>query len=74
MDWHSIQAMLSVVFQIVLIPRLGLGGAVIGVIGSFLLTVSWMLPRFLFRSVKGMSSHSLGKGIRDEIIDLHSDL
>ena len=69
-----IQAMLSVVFQIVLIPRLGLGGAVIGVIGSFLLTVSWMLPRFLFRSVKGMSSHSLGKGIRDEIIDLHSDL
>jgi O-antigen/teichoic acid export membrane protein len=46
-----VQALLSVILQIVLIPRLGLKGAVLGVIGSFLLTVSWILPLFLFKAI-----------------------
>ena len=52
--WIStpIQAALSVALQILLIPRLGLPGAVLGMAGSFLLTASWILPYFLLRSMR----------------------
>jgi O-antigen/teichoic acid export membrane protein len=39
-----VQVLLSVGFQLVLIPNYGLMGALIGLIGSYLLTVSWVLP------------------------------
>jgi len=39
-----VQAVLSALLQWLLIPRLGVYGVVIGITGSFLLTVSWGLP------------------------------
>jgi O-antigen/teichoic acid export membrane protein len=44
-----VQALLSAVLQWVLIPKLGIYGVVFGIIGSFLLTVSWGLPLAYFR-------------------------
>jgi O-antigen/teichoic acid export membrane protein len=74
--WIStpIQALLSVLFQILLIPRLGLSGAILGVIGSFLLTASWILPVFVFKSFGRMRTTWPEKVMENEIIGLHSDL
>jgi O-antigen/teichoic acid export membrane protein len=74
--WIStpVQALLSVILQLVLIPRLGLIGAVLGVIGSFLLTASWILPCFLFRSIGRLREGLPQKVMENEIIGLHSDL
>ena len=46
-----IQAFFSVVLQIYFVKRYGLNGLVIGLIVSFLLTVSWGLPYYLKRNV-----------------------
>lgn len=45
----AIQALLSIVAQSQLIPQIGLAGAILGLIISFLLTVTWALPAHVQR-------------------------
>lgn len=47
--WIPLQAVLSVGAQLLLTPRLGLQGVILGLILSFLLTTAWVLPRRLHR-------------------------
>lgn len=46
------QAGLSVLLQCLLIPRYGVYGVVMGLTGSFLMTVTWVLPRVFFARFK----------------------
>lgn len=48
-----VQAVVSCVLQLFLVPRIGLSGVVIGLLGSFLLTACWGLPYFLRRRMNG---------------------
>lgn len=47
-----VQALFSALLQWILIPRLGIYGVVIGISGSFLLTVTWGLPLAYFRQAR----------------------
>jgi O-antigen/teichoic acid export membrane protein len=72
--WIStpIQAILSVVLQIALIQRLGLQGAVWGMIGSFLFTAAWILPWSVIRM--RIADGKRPEVMRDEIGAMISDL
>ncbi|WP_298439779.1 MATE family efflux transporter [Geobacter sp.] len=48
------QALLSAGLQLALVPSYGIYGVVVGLIGSFLLTVSWLLPLALQRHIKNV--------------------
>lgn len=53
-----IQAILSIVMQWVLVPVYGLYGVVLGLIASFIFTVSWALPLAAWKNYK-LRQHSL---------------
>lgn len=56
--WGLIQAALNVSLQIFLAPRFGVYGITLGLLGSFLLTVSWALPRRVYK-LKGSSTRRM---------------
>jgi O-antigen/teichoic acid export membrane protein len=47
-----IQAILSIILQWMLVPVYGLYGVVLGLIASFLFTVSWALPKAVWKNYK----------------------
>jgi O-antigen/teichoic acid export membrane protein len=74
--WIStpLQAIVSVALQIYLIPRYGIMGAVMGIIGSFLLTASWILPYFVLRDMDKSIDRITREVLDYEIINLHPDI
>jgi Na+-driven multidrug efflux pump len=72
--WIStpIQAILSVVFQILLIQRLGVQGAVWGMMGSFLFTAAWILPWSVRRM--RIADEECPEAMNDEIGAIISDI
>lgn len=50
--WVPVQAVLSCFLQLLLVPRYGIYGVVLGLIGSFILTVVWALPQNVFRFMR----------------------
>jgi len=72
--WIStpIQAILSVVFQIILIQRLGVQGAVWGMMGSFLFTAAWIVPWSVRRM--RIADEKSPEAMNDEIGAIISDI
>ena len=49
--WVPVQAFVGFFFQVALAPRMGASGISLGVLGSFLTTVGWALPRIATKLV-----------------------
>lgn len=47
-----LQAAASLTLQWVLIPKIGIYGVIFGIIGSYLLTVTWALPRVFYKMAR----------------------
>jgi O-antigen/teichoic acid export membrane protein len=54
--WTTVQAGLSIFFQILLVQKMGMYGIVLGLILSFLLTAVWVVPKRVFHHFD-MSMH-----------------
>lgn len=51
--WTPFQAMSSFILQWLFVPQYSIYGVLIGLIGSYLLTVLWAVPLAVFRYIKG---------------------
>lgn len=74
--WISvpIQASLSVALQWYFVPRFGLYGVLMGLVGSYIFTVAWVLPWVLHRLFIRRQTVSLKEDLVDEAVGLHSNL
>ncbi len=72
--WIStpLQAIVSTALQFLLVPRLGLLGAVLGLIISFLLTSAWILPFYLRREIAPLPKHKIRMMTPHEAFSVHS--